>query len=77
MDLAGPLPVSFPHGYRYCDIFVDEGTLHIGGYAIRLKSDHQHSHVQYCSDMAEYGGMEIKSFHSDNGGEYIDKEYVS
>ena len=76
MDLAGPLPPSFPHGFRYCDIFIDEYSLHLGGYAIRRKSDHHESHTKYCADMAEYGGMSIESFHSDNGGEYTSQDYI-
>ena len=75
MDLAGPLPTSFPHQYRYCDIFIDEYSLHIGGFAIRQKSNHEDSHIRYCAEMASYGGMEIKHFHSDNGGEYVGKRY--
>lgn len=50
MDLAGPLPPSFPHGHKYADIFLDRHTLHIGGYPIRNKADHEKMHVQYCSD---------------------------
>ena len=75
MDLAGPLTESHGKGYKYCDIFVDEAPLHIGGYPIRAKSDHENSHVRYCSDMAEHGGMEIKHFHSDNGGEFTSTDY--
>ena len=75
MDLAGPLPPSFPHGHRYADIFVDSHTSIIGGYPLRSKDEHEHMHIQYCSDMASYGGMEIKNFHSDNGGEYTADRY--
>lgn len=55
MDLAGPLTRSFPHQYRYADIFVDAYSLFIGGYPIHTKDDHENSHIQYCADMAGVG----------------------
>jgi len=76
MDLSGPFKSSFQHGYRYMSIFVDEFSLHIGIYFLKLKSDHLLAHKRYVADMAQYGGQEIKQFHSDNGGEYTDKRYL-
>ena len=75
MDLAGPLPPSKPHGFRYCDVFTDHHSLYVHGYAIRSKDDHVKSHKSYISDLADYGGLEIKHFHSDNGGEFTSKVY--
>ena len=76
MDLAGPLPPAFQGGERYLSIFVDEKTLHIGGYAIRYKSEQTHIHRRYVADHADIGAMNIRSFHSDNGGEYIGGSYI-
>ena len=64
MDLCGPLPESNPHRYKYGTIFVDEYTLHYGGYCVLNKSDHELVHKQYCADMASHGGMNISEFHS-------------
>ena len=75
MDLVGPLPRSNPHGYQFGSIFVDQYSLHYGGYCLRLKSEHESIHKTYCSDMSAYGGMSIQEFHSDNGGEFIGTDY--
>ena len=75
MDLVGPLPPSNPHGHKYGSLFVDQYTLHYGGYCLRAKSEHESIHKSYCSDMASYGGMSIKEFHSDNGGEFTSHSY--
>ena len=76
MDLAGPLRTAdHENGGRYVTVFVDEHSGHLGLYVIANKDDHHMMHKQYCADMASYGGMEIKEFHSDNGGEFISNEY--
>ena len=75
MDLVGPLPASNPHGYKYGSLFVDQYSLHYGGYCLRTKSEHESIHKSYCSDMSSYGGMSIKEFHSDNGGEFTSNSY--
>ena len=77
LDLSGPLVPSNPHGYQYASIFVDEYSLHLGAYCIVRKSDQSTIHKSYCADMASYGGMSISEFHSDNGGEYTDAEYLN
>ena len=76
MDLAGPLPVmSFHSASRYISIFVDGATSHIGLYLLRLKSDQIEAHKRYCADNSRYGALDIKHFHSDNGGEYTSQDY--
>ena len=77
LDLSGPLVPSNPHGYQYASIFVDEYSLHLGAYCIVRKSDQSTIHKSYCADMASYGGMSISEFHSDNGWEYTDAEYLN
>lgn len=76
MDLAGPMRESYQKKFRYVTIFVDEHTGHIGLYCIRTKDEHQDAHLQYVADMAGVGGMEIREFHSDNGGEFMSNEYI-
>ena len=76
MDLAGPMRESYQKKFRYATIFVDEHTGHIALYCLRTKDEHQDAHMQYVADMAGVGGMEIREFHSDNGGEFMSKEYI-
>ena len=75
MDLAGPLPSSFYYGYKYVSLFVDEYSLHMGVYPIKHKSDQADVHKMYGSDNASIGGMTIREFHSDNGGEFTGVDY--
>ena len=75
MDLAGPIELSLNGGFKYASTFIDEYTLHIGVYCIRAKSDQIRAHKNYVADMAYAGSRDIKEFHSDNGGEYISKDY--
>ena len=76
MDLAGPLCESYQKKFKYVTIFVDEHTGHIGLYCLKTKDEHQDAHLQYVADMAGVGGMEIREFHSDNGGEFMSNEYI-
>ena len=75
MDLAGPIELSINGGFKYASTFIDEFTLHIGVYCIRAKSEQIIAHKNYIADMAYAGSRDIKEFHSDNGGEYISKDY--
>ena len=79
MDLAGPIqPVSYYHGHRYVSLFVDEYStlIKVYGLANKRETDQIKVHKLFCADMASVGGMEVKEFHSDNGGEYIGKYYA-
>ena len=73
MDMAGPLSPSMNKGYRYTSLFVDDGTDNAWVYFACMKSDQKNLHKRFCADTARYG--EVKEYHSDNGGEYVDKEY--
>ena len=76
MDLAGPLPVlAFHFEARYISIFVDGATRHIAIYLIRTKDQHIEAHKRYCADHARFGSLDIKQFHSDNGGEFTSQDY--
>ena len=76
MDLAGPLVPSYQDGARYLSLFVDQKTLHLGGYPIRYKSEQTYIHRKYVADHADIGAMNIRQFHSDNGGEFTGTEYI-
>ena len=74
MDLAGPLTPSLHKAWRYVSLFVDDGTDMIFVYFLHEKQDQKDQHLVFRSDTAEYG--DVKLYHSDNGGEYRDKEYL-
>ena len=75
MDLAGPLPPSIQKGFRYVSSFVDDGTDMIWVYFCVHKSEQKTLHNRFRADTRRYG--DVKEYHSDNGGEYKDKEYLA
>jgi hypothetical protein len=74
MDLAGPLPPSLGHGYRYLSLFIDEYSRYIVVYFLHHKSDQRQAHQRFRADTKHFGT--VKKYHSDNGGEYTDKNYL-
>ena len=74
MDMAGPLIPSLGKGYRYTSLFVDDGTDSGWVYFADRKSEQKDLHQRFRTDTAQYG--EVKEYHSDNGGEYMDHEYL-
>ena len=74
MDLAGPLPESLGQGYRYTSLFLDDGTDSAWVYFCVRKKEQKDLHLHFQADTKRYG--EVKEYHSDNGGEYVDKEYL-
>ena len=74
MDLAGPLTPSLGNGYRYVSLFVDDGTDAEFVYFAVSKSDQKNLHQRFRADTTRYG--KVLEYHSDNGGEYKDKEYL-
>ena len=75
MDLAGPLPPSIQRGFRYVSSFVDDGTDMIWVYFCAHKSEQKVLHARFRADTRRYG--DVSEYHSDNGGEYKDKEYLA
>ena len=74
MDLAGPLTPSYHRGYRYVSLFLDDGTDAPFVYFLCHKHDQKDQHMVFVTDTAEYG--DVEHYHSDNGGEYTDKQYL-
>ena len=74
MDLAGPLAPSIKGGFRYTSLFVDDGTDAVWVYFLAEKNEQKEQHLEFQADTAEYG--DVKHYHSDNGGEFTDREYL-
>ena len=73
IDLAGPVqPVSID-GHKYAMCCVDDYTNLTMCYFLRCKSDAVEAMQNFIADMSPYGT--IKSIRTDQGGEFISKEF--
>ena len=76
-DLAGPINPIAKGGFRYIINFVDDYTGATFVYFLKAKSDAVHALKKFLSDIAPYGtvGHIISRFRSDNGGEFVGKQF--
>ena len=72
-DLCGPISPQSIQGARYAVVFVDDYSGLIKVYFIKNKNNAAKATAKYLADMAPHG--DIKIIRSDNGGEFISKEY--
>ena len=72
-DLAGPITPAAKGGFRYALCFVDDFTgIHMV-YFLKQKSDTVEATRKFLADSAPYG--KVKRLRSDNGGEFINKDF--
>ena len=74
-DLCGPIEPIARDGFRYVLSFVDDYSSAIFVYFLKYKSDTPKGIEQFLADSAPYG--EVKRIRSDNGGEFVSKEFES
>lgn len=74
MDVWGPAPVSSFNGFKYyLVIILDDFTRYIWLFPMHYKSDVKTILTQFCAHVNTQFNCIIKSFRSDNGGEFINK----
>ena len=74
-DVAGPINPVGKDGFQYALSFVDDYSGVIMTYFLKKKSDVLDATKQFLADTAPIG--EIKCIRSDNGGEFVGKEFKS
>ena len=87
-DLAGPLEPVALDGFKYVINFVDDYSSCLFTYFLQQKSDAVKAAEKFLADIAPYGKVKTFSFYndispsgsvkcirSDNGGEYLSKEF--
>ena len=87
-DLAGPLELVALDGFKYIINFVDDYSSCLFAYFLQQKSDAVKAAEKFLADIAPYGKVKTFSFYndispsgsvkcirSDNGGEYLSKEF--
>ena len=87
-DLAGPIDPVAMDGFRYAMIFTDDYSGCLFTYYLKEKSDAPKALEKFLADIVPYGKVktlnffedvfpsgEVKRMRSDNGGEYISREF--
>ena len=75
-DIWGPSPVTSQGGKDYYVSFTDDATHLTTVYLLRLKSDVFTSYKQYDTWVENQMKARIKILMSDQGGEYLGKEFI-
>lgn len=72
-DLAGPIDPESRDGYRWAVSFTDDYSSAVFVYFLRNKSDTVQATEKFLADMSPYG--KVKRIRSDNGTEFMGKDY--
>ena len=75
-DVFGPTPVSSLGGKNYYVTFIDDSTRKVWVYFLKNKSDVFDTFKIWKSAVENETDLKVKCLKSDNGGEYISKEFV-
>jgi hypothetical protein len=75
-DVFGPTPVSSQGGKNYYVTFIDDSTRKVWVYFLKNKSDVFDTFKIWKSAVENETDLKVKCLKSDNGGEYISKEFV-
>jgi transposase InsO family protein len=76
-DVCGPMSVDSNGGARYFVTFIDDYSRFIVVYLMKSKSEVMQHFMAYQAWSQNVTGNRIKTLRSDNGGEYLSKEFDS
>ena len=74
-DLWGPAPVGSINGYKYYILFVDHYSRFSWLYLLKSKSEAFTKSVHFNAMVANQFSLNIKTFRSDDGGEFTSNEF--
>lgn len=74
-DICGPMRVESEGGALYFITFIDDYSRYITVYVLRNKSDAFKAFKEYLAMAEKQTGCKLKRLRSDNGREYINKEF--
>ena len=74
-DVCGPMQTNTPSGNRYFVTFIDDYTRYVSVYLIKEKSEVFEKFKYYYKSL-ENQGIKIRNFRSDEGREYMSKDFV-
>ncbi|KAJ0589930.1 putative RNA-directed DNA polymerase [Helianthus annuus] len=75
-DVYGPTSVSSLGGSRYYVTFIDDSTRKVWVYFLKHKSDVFDAFKIWKSAVENETNLKVKCLKSDNGGEYISKQFI-
>ena len=73
-DLCGPIPVPTFTDKRYLCTIIDEKSRYTFGFLLGAKSEAPETIRHWHKEVTNQTGVTLKEFHSDSGGEFINKE---
>ena len=74
-DVVGKATFATPEGFLYAVHFIDDYTRFVATYLMHRKSEVFHHFQTYKAMMENQTGKKIKRFRSDNGGEYVSRNF--
>jgi hypothetical protein len=74
-DVCGPFPVDALHGYRYFVTFIDDKSKFCFIYLIKWKSEVLEKFKEFLAMVQNVFEARPKILRSDNGGEYVSKDF--
>ncbi|KDR67838.1 hypothetical protein GALMADRAFT_146848 [Galerina marginata CBS 339.88] len=78
LDLWGPAPIHSLHkGSRYTITFTDDNSRWVWVYFLRLKSKAFSAFKVWLAEVEKETGKTLKVFRTDNGPEYLTKEWIA
>ena len=75
-DVCGPMPMRSLSGSQYFVTFIDDATCKVWVYTIKSKDQTFACFQRFFSSVENHSGKKVKALRSDNGGEYISKEFA-
>lgn len=76
-DVCGPMPIPSVGGSKYFLTFIDDKTRRIFVYFLKSKDEVISKFREFQKLVERQTGKKIKELRSDNGGEYLNKEFDS
>ncbi|KAJ9554092.1 hypothetical protein OSB04_018137 [Centaurea solstitialis] len=76
-DLMGPIKTPSYSGFQYAMILVDDFSRFTWVYFLREKSESFSKFTQFKQQVEHEFGQKIKCLRTDNGGEYMSKEFLA
>ncbi|KAJ0726248.1 putative RNA-directed DNA polymerase [Helianthus annuus] len=75
-DVYGPTSVASPAGSRYYVTFIDDSTRKVWVYFLKHKSEVFDKFKKWKAAVELETDLKVKCLKSDNGGEYVSKEFI-
>ena len=74
-DVCGPMPTRSLDGALYYVTFIDDATRKVSVYPIKGKGDVYSIIIKWLASVETEKGINLKTLHSDNGGEYTSNKF--